>query len=110
MNSKPVSLCLLAFCGMCVFSQWFSATAVIPVLTVEFGLTGARDAGLLPIIELCDALQNVVIRIFEGADNPPEKEFQLMKQVSYAIRQSFTVSDREAVLVHDVAHAVSSRG
>ena len=42
MNSKPVSVCLLAFCGMCVFSLWFSATAVIPVLTVEFGLTGAR--------------------------------------------------------------------
>jgi hypothetical protein len=52
----------------------------------------------------------VVIRIFEGAGNSPEKEFQLMKQLSSAIRQSFAVSDREAVLVHDVAHAVSSRG
>jgi CheY-like chemotaxis protein len=70
----------------------------------------ARDAGLLTIIELCEALQNVVIRIFEGADKSPDKEFELMKQLSYAIRQYFAVSDREAVLVHDVAHAVSSRG
>ena len=70
----------------------------------------ARDASLRPINELCDALQNVVIRIIEDAGNIPVKEFQLMKQLSYAVRQSFAVSDRDAVLVHDVAHAVSSRG
>lgn len=69
----------------------------------------ARDAGLLPIIELCEALQNVVTRISEGADRMPEKEFELMKQLSYAIRQSFAVTDQDAVIVHDLAHAVSSR-
>lgn len=69
----------------------------------------ARDAGLLPIIELSDALQNVVIKIFEGVDKNPAKEFELMKQLSYAIRQSFSVTGKDAVLVHDVAQAVSSR-
>ena len=52
MNSKPVSLCLLAFCGMCVFSLWFSATAVIPVLTVEFGLSGARASLLTSSVQI----------------------------------------------------------
>lgn len=70
----------------------------------------ACDAGLLPIIELSEALQNVAAKILDDTDGSRAKEFELMKQLSYAIRQSFAVSDREAILVHDVAHAVSSRG
>jgi DNA-binding response OmpR family regulator len=70
----------------------------------------ARDAGLLPIIELCEALYSVVGRIIARRDKDLAKEFELMKQLSFAIRQSFAVSERDAVLVHDVAHAVSSRG
>ncbi len=70
----------------------------------------ARDAGLLPIIEFSEALQTVAVKIAGDAQSSRTKEFELMKQLSYAIRQSFAVSDRDAILVHDVAHAVSSRG
>ncbi len=52
MNSKSVSLCLLAISGMCVFSLWFSATAVIPALTVEFGLSGARASLLTSSVQI----------------------------------------------------------
>ncbi len=69
----------------------------------------AQDAGLRPIIELCEALQNVVIKIIDDADNRLVREFELMKQLSYAIRQSIAVSGQDAILVHDVARAVSSR-
>ncbi|MEE2970544.1 MAG: MFS transporter, partial [Pseudomonadota bacterium] len=72
MNSKPVSVCLLAFCGMCVFSLWFSATAVIPVLTVEFGLTGARASLLTSSVQIgfvCGTLASALLGLADSLDS-----------------------------------------
>ncbi len=46
MQSKLVSFLLLGFCGVSVFSLWFSATAVIPSLIAEFGLDGGQASAL----------------------------------------------------------------
>lgn len=69
----------------------------------------AHDAGLNPVTELCEALQNVVRRINRAPAQAPAKEIELMKQLSMAIRRAFEVEDREAMLVSDVASAVSAR-
>lgn len=42
MSPKAFSLALLAACELCVMALWFSATAVIPSLAAEYGLSGAQ--------------------------------------------------------------------
>jgi len=44
--SKTFALTVLAVCELAAMALWFSATAVVPSLTAEFGIFGAR-AGLL---------------------------------------------------------------
>ena len=70
----------------------------------------SRKAGLQHIAKLCDALLNVINKIFEGDKKTPVKEFELMQQLALAIRKSFAVNHREVGLLHDVAQTVSSRG
>jgi len=51
MPSKSVSLLLLGFCGVCAFSLWFSATAVIPSLIAEYGLDGGQASALTSSVQ-----------------------------------------------------------
>ena len=57
---------------MCVFSLWFSATAVIPVLTVEFGLTGARASLLTSSVQIgfvCGTLASALLGLADSLDS-----------------------------------------
>ena len=42
MNSKPFSLAVLSVCVVAVMALWFSASAVVPTLVAEYGLSSTR--------------------------------------------------------------------
>jgi len=84
MQSKRVSLMLLGFCGICAFSLWFSATAVIPSLIVEFGLDGGQASALTSSVQAGFVLGTLISALLGLADRLDPRRFFLISAISAA--------------------------
>jgi len=51
-RSKAFSITVIAACQVAAMSLWFSASAVLPALTVEFHLTAFTQAALTSAVQL----------------------------------------------------------
>ncbi len=82
MQSKRVSLLLLGFCGICAFSLWFSATAVIPSLIVEFGLDGGQASALTSSVQAGFVLGTLISAVLGLADRLDPRRFFLVSAIA----------------------------
>jgi MFS family permease len=82
MQSKRVSLILLGFCGICAFSLWFSATAVIPSLIAEFGLDGGQASALTSSVQAGFVLGTLISAFLGLADRLDPRRFFLISAIA----------------------------
>jgi MFS family permease len=81
MRSKLASLLLLGFCGVCVFSLWFSATAVIPSLIIEFGLDGGQASALTSSVQAGFVFGTLISAILGLADRLDSRRFFMISAI-----------------------------
>ena len=82
MRSKRISLLLLGFCGICAFSLWFSATAVIPSLIAEFGLDGGQASALTSSVQAGFVLGTLISAVLGLADRLDPRRFFLVSAIA----------------------------
>jgi DNA-binding response OmpR family regulator len=70
----------------------------------------AQKIALTSIVELCQALQNVVGAVHRGPREGLGKNIELLRQLSLAIRAAVDPADQTDMAAYDIASAVSSRG
>ncbi len=70
----------------------------------------AQKASLVSIVELCQALRNVVGSVRDGPPDGLGKSIELLKQLSMAIRAAVDPATQTDMAAYDIAAAVSSRG
>ncbi|NQV85273.1 MAG: MFS transporter [Rhodospirillales bacterium] len=75
MTGKTVSLTLLALCQIATMALWFSATAVVPSLQAEFGITAAQASMLTSAVQLGFVVGTLTSAILGLADRVEAKRF-----------------------------------
>lgn len=70
----------------------------------------ADKVALLSIMELCEAIQNVVRSVRRGPPESIGKDIELLKQLAFAIRGSVDPADEASSAAYDIADAISARG
>lgn len=70
----------------------------------------AQEAALLSIVELSEAVQNVVRQVHRGPPDSIGKAIELLKQLSLAIRAAIDPAEQTTSIAYDIVEAVSSRG
>jgi MFS family permease len=94
MQSKPISLLLLGFCGVCVFSLWFSATAVIPSLIAEFDLDGGQASALTSAVQAGFVFGTLLSAVLGLADRlDPRRFFMVSALVASAANGAILLFD-----------------
>ena len=94
MTSKFISLSLLALCGICAFSLWFSATAVIPSLAAEYGMTGARASLLTSAVQAGFVVGTLTSALLGLADRlDPRRFFMVSALVASAANAAILLVD-----------------
>lgn len=66
----------------------------------------AEQRGFVQISELCQASVTVVRKMLVAETAPAEKDIELLKQLSLAIRKAMRPDDHETEIVHDIARTV----
>ena len=69
------SVMLLAVCQVMALSLWFSATAVIPVLKLEYGLSGVQASFFSSAVAIGFVCGTLISAILSLADRIPPKTF-----------------------------------
>ncbi len=82
MRSKRVSLLLLGFSGVCAFSLWFSATAVIPSLIREYGLDGGQASLLTSSVQAGFVVGTLTSAVLGLADRLDPRRFFLASVIA----------------------------
>ena len=94
MNSKAISLTLLAVCEVSVFALWFSATAVIPSLTQEVNMSATQISLLSSAVQGGFVVGTLVSAIFTLADRfDPRRFFMIAALIATAANGLILVSD-----------------
>ncbi|MZR30215.1 MFS transporter [Sneathiella sp. DP05] len=75
LTKKWRSVILLAICQVMALSLWFSATAVIPALKAEFGLSGLQASFFSSAVAIGFVVGTLISAIFSLADRIPPKLF-----------------------------------
>ena len=92
--TKPVSLALLALCGMCAFALWFSATAAIPSLVAEYGLTGGRASLLTSAVQAGFVVGTIASAVLGLADRlDPRRFFMVSTFIAGAANAAILIFD-----------------
>ena len=79
------SVLLLALCQVMVLSLWFSATAVIPVLKAEYGLSGLQASFFSSAVAIGFVCGTLISAILSLADRIPPKTFFAAATLTAAI-------------------------
>ncbi|MCP5366617.1 MAG: MFS transporter [Hyphomicrobiales bacterium] len=96
-HSKAFSLTVLALCELAAMALWFSATAVVPSLTAEFAISGARAGLLTSAVQagfVAGTLGSAVLGLADRLD--PRRFFMASALVAAAANAAILVLDPRA--------------
>ncbi len=74
-RSKWASIAVLCLCPVAVMALWFSASAVIPSLTAEYGLSGFTQSLLTSSVQAGFVAGSLVSALFGLADRLGPRRF-----------------------------------
>ncbi|PHQ70184.1 MAG: MFS transporter, partial [Sneathiella sp.] len=74
-GNKWRAIALLALCEVLALSLWFSATALIPVLKDDFGLSGFHASLFTSAVAVGFVIGTLISALFSLADRIPPKHF-----------------------------------
>ena len=74
-RSKWASISVLCLCQVAVMALWFSASAVVPSLTVEYGLSGFTQSLLTSSVQAGFVAGSLVSALFGLADRLDPRRF-----------------------------------
>ena len=81
MNSKPFSLAVLSVCVVAVMALWFSASAVIPTLVAEYGLSPTRASLFTSSVQAGFVVGTLSSAFFGLADRIDPRRFFMVSAV-----------------------------
>lgn len=94
LHAKPAALAILSLCELGTLALWFSATAVIPSLTAEYGLSGTHASLLTSAVQAGFVAGTVGSAAFGLADRiDPRRFFMVSALVAAAANAGMLIID-----------------